>query len=781
MTSRIVRDTPARGFLDSFLIGNGELGAAVRGAHGVAELDLNLDTLWVGGPHAPVVEPRGDVARLREATLRRDTAEAERQAEALRGDGWADCYVPLGSLSWCWRDHAAGEDFRRGLELDVAEAWLDEGGAELWLFASAPDRVLVAQAAGDVHAGGVGDASFRSPLRTDYSEEFETDGVRWLLVAGRAPSVLAPTHVDAATPPAYDDEAPDADGTVATGMGWALAVAVGSDPGSGAPRLIAAGSTGFRGATSRPSADLALLVDDARRLVEAALGTPTAELQRRHREDYRPLFEACRLRLGGGEHAETTTLAFDLGRYLLISSSRAGTLPPTLQGIWNADLRAPWCSGYTTNINLTMNYWPAEVVGLEQLTEPLFRFARTLTASGTPTASALYGARGAVIHHNTDIWGYSEPVMGQSEWSNWTGTLPWIAAHASAHLDFNRDDAFRDTAALPLLRAAALFLLDNLVTAPDGGLFVAPSTSPEHVFVDAAGVRGAVTYGSAMDQEFAHEVFTNLLRLASQAGDAGALEEEAFRALQHLRLPQPDTQGALMEWAAGYEGVEPGHRHMSHLYGLFPGTRITELGTPADFDAARRALTRRLDHGMGQTGWSQTWIACAAARLRQPEVAALALQVQLDQLMSPTLLDLHPMWNAPEGFVFQIDGNFGLVAAVAEMLLQSHSGVISLLPALPGAWPDGEVAGLHARGGSVVAIVWRAGSLAEATITVGGPELVIETEARKHLRVTDAQGRQQPLSLLDDAPEGRARWHWVGLPGTRLVLAAFPGPVDSLG
>lgn len=767
------------GFLDSFLIGNGELGAAVRGSRGLAELDLNLDTLWAGGPHAPVVEPRGDVARLREATLRGDTAEAERQAEALRGDGWADCYVPLGSLSWRWRNDVAGEDFRRGLDLEVAEAWLGEGGAELRLFTWAADRVLVAQIAGDVKAGPVGDAAFRSPLRTEFSEAFEADGVRWLLVAGRAPSVLAPTHVDEEAPPAYDDESPDADGTVATGMGWALAVAVGSDPGSGAPRLIAAGATGFRGTVNRPSADLAALMGEAREQVESVLGTPTVELRRRHRDDHRPLFEACRLRLGGGEQAETVNAAFDLGRYLLISSSRAGTLPPTLQGIWNADLRAPWASGYTTNINLTMNYWPAEVVGLGQLTEPLFAFARTLTASGTPTASALYGARGAVIHHNTDIWGCAEPVMGQTEWSNWTGTLAWIAAHAVAHLDHNRDDAFRDEVALPLLRSAALFLLDNLVTAPDGGLVVAPSSSPEHVFVDSAGVRGAVTYGSAMDQEFAHEVFTNLVRLASEAGDTGALEDEAARALEHLRLPQPDAQGALMEWAAGYEGVEPGHRHMSHLYGLFPGTRITELGTPADFDAARLALTRRLDHGMGQTGWSQTWIACAAARLRQPEVAAQALQLQIDQLMSPTLLDLHPMWTAPDGFVFQIDGNFGLVAAVAEMLMQSHSGAISLLPALPEAWPDGEVSGLRARGGSVVAIVWRAGSLAEATITACGPELVIETQARMHLRAMDAQGRQQALSALIDAPEGRARWHWIGVPGTRLTLAPFPGPGDS--
>ena len=770
MTSQIIRDTPAKGFLDSFLIGNGELGAAVRGSGGLLSLDLNLDTLWAGGPHASVVEPRGDIAHLRDATMRGDTAEAERQAAALRSDGWADCYLPLGTLAWHWRDAVEGEDFQRGLDLEVAEAWFREGEAELRLFTSAPDRVLVAQIGAASPWGAALDPTFTSPLRTGYAEQYEADGVRWLLVAGRAPSVLAPTHVDAETPPEYDDEGPDADGNVATGMGWALAVAVGSDPGSDAPRLIAAGSTGFRGATSRPSADLAVLVAEARRRVEDVLGAPTSELERRHRGDYGTLFEACRLRLGGGAQAETINVAFDLGRYLLISSSRPGTLPPTLQGIWNADLRAPWCSGYTTNINLTMNYWPAEVVGLGRLTEPLFAFARTLTGTGTRTARSLYGARGAVVHHNTDIWGYSEPVMGQTEWSNWTGTLPWIAAHAAWHLDFHHDDRFLRDHALPLLRQASAFLLDTLVEGPGGRLVVSPSTSPEHVFVDAAGVRGAVTYGSAMDQEFAHEVFTNLLRLAAEAGESGPLEDEVTNALAHLRLPEPDAQGALMEWAAGYEGVEPGHRHMSHLYGLFPGTRITELGSPADFDAARRALKRRLDHGMGQTGWSQTWIACAAARLRQPEVAALALQVQLDQLMSSTLLDLHPMWTAPEGFVFQIDGNFGLVAAVVEMLLQSHSGAISLLPALPEAWPDGEVTALHARGGSLVDIAWRGGALTSATITSGAPELVIESDAWPGLRVTGLDGQPQPLSLLDDAPEGRARWRWAGVPGTQLLL-----------
>ncbi|MDM7856404.1 glycosyl hydrolase family 95 catalytic domain-containing protein [Cellulomonas alba] len=735
-------DAPAARFADCYLLGNGSLGVAVRGGVGAERLSLNLDTLWSGGPVTRGdARPPGDVQQLRAAVAAGDHARADRLARALQASAWVQSFQPLGWIDWQYdpgrSDVPTG--YRRNLHLlSGIASTADATGVLLETFVSSPDRVLVCRATGP-STTAVPRVGSPHPVVTSSSSGA---GVTWMTMSGRAPADVLPHYVDGEPPVTYAADDPDADGLVDAGMGFALVVAWVPDESGGS--LVAAAESGFRGWQSRPSADVEALAAVARARVEAALAVDVGELRRRHVLDQQEVLGGCELDLSpsaaSNPEAARAELYFDLGRHLLAAGSRPGTQPLTLQGIWNDDVRPAWSSNLTTNINTPMSYWGAEVSGLGTLHEPLLDLVEDLLEAGRRTARETYGARGACVHHNTDLWRFTDPVPGLPQWVNWASALWWLTDHAVQHHAYlgpgPEADAFLANRVLPALRASAAFALDMLVPHSDGALVVSPSSSPEHAFL-ADGRPYAVTWGSAMDQELVHDILTSTVELVGSRGrdaDDAELVREASAALARLRLPVA-FDGIRAEWADDLEPEEVGHRHLSHLYGVFPGHRSGAVEPQEELQASRAALALRLAEGSGYTGWSQAWVLCLAARLRDGALAERAIETLLGPLSSRSLLDLHPLDGWPGGAVFQIDGNLGAVAGIAELVVQSHDGVVALLPALPAGWPSGRARGLRVRGGDVVDLEWEDGALASAVIhAVATRDVVVELPG-------DGQGR----------------------------------------
>ena len=727
MTARYCLDlpAPAQWFMDSFLLGNGRLGATLKGAMAAERIDLNLDRLWSGGPETVprTPSPAGLLPALRAAVRRGDAATADALSRQMQGQGWTQSYQPLAGLLF---GHAAGTGTGYARRLDLSQAVSVQtyaapaGPVELTAFVSAPRDVVVmlAQGAGLLPPEQMTlDWDCPHPASTRHWTE---GAVRWAQVTGRAPSLVIPPYVDADPAILYAEDEPDADGLVDRGMGFAAVAAL--VPVAGGAMLVIGADCGFRGAFARPSADVAALAASAEAQVRAALGHSPQALMDEHRADHAALFGRADLHLParpemGARDPARAELFWHFGRYLLISSSRPGGEPANLQGIWNPYRRPAWSSNHTTNINTGMNYWPAEPVALGDLAAPLVRMVQELAQAGAATARHYYGLPGTVTHHNTDLWRFTRPVQGNPVWANWTGALPWLSAHLWDHWDYGSagEDFARDTL-LPLLAQIARFQLALLVDDGAGGLIASPSSSPEHPFLGPDGQPYGVTEGAAMDQELCHELFTRLVALSDRFGEEGEVAAQARAALTRLRLPGRDASGALMEWAQPLTGAEPGHRHLSHLYGLHPGQRITGGDELA---AARAALDHRMANGSGYTGWSMSWVISMAARLGDPARAAAALETLLTALATPALLVLHPYEGMPGNIVFQIDGNFGGTAGVTELLLQSAPGTIRLLPTLLPGWEDGSLTGLRARGGHRVDVRWQAGAVVAARVTAG--------------------------------------------------------------
>lgn len=470
--------------------------------------------------------------------------------------------------------------------------------------------------------------------------------------------------------------------------------------------------------------------EDPGKTVEDTLTKASAlsydKLYETHLAEYQPYFRRTQLSLSydtaldalstgerlkriDADHPDNGLIAtyFSFGRYLLLASSRGDCLPANLQGIWNQDISAPWGSKFTININTEMNYWPANSCNLAECQMPLFEHLRRMLPNGIRTAKEMYGCSGFVAHHNTDLWGDTAPQDICISATFWVMGAAWLCTHIWRHYLYTCDLVFLKEY-YPVLKEAVRFFFDFLIEV-DGAYVTCPSISPENTYIMENGTRGCLTYGAAMDNEILHELFENLLSAAPLVGDTDtAFLEKA--AEYNAKIPglQIGKHGQIMEWRKDYEEAEPGHRHISHLWALHPAFQITPDATPQLCDAAKITLERRLKSGGGHTGWSRAWIINMYARLWNGAECYNNLLLLLQKSTLENLLDNHPP--------FQIDGNFGAAAGIAEMLLQSNEARTVLLPALPAAWSDGSVTGLCGVGGITYDITWNNGALVRATL-----------------------------------------------------------------
>jgi alpha-L-fucosidase 2 len=724
---RLTYDAPAAGWTEALPLGNGRLGAMVFGGTESERLQINEATLWGGGPHdytSP--EAATHLAAIRRLIFSGKVEEAEALSAKVMGEPKLLMpYQPFCDVRLSFPGHADARDYHRTLLLDdaIAETAYSVGSTRFRreVFVSHPDQVLVAR----ITASRPGQLTLGVGLDSPQpGTRVETEGDDGLSLTGQIqprenpPGSWVGSWKESGVRFAASLRV-RVDGGRARARDGRLEIA-----GADAVTILLSAATSFRSYRDIGGDAMAAAREPLRR----PMALPYDRVRQRHVEDFQPLFSRVKLRLGESLSTRTTdrrvasftddedpsllALYFAFGRYLLISSSRPGGQPANLQGIWNEGLVPAWGSKWTTNINLEMNYWQADSGDLWETEEPLWSLIRDLRATGAETARVHYGSRGWVLHHNTDLWRATTPVDGP--WGLWPMGAVWLANQMWDHYEFSGDREFLEREAYPAMKEAAEFALDTLVEAPDGTPFggrlvTNPSTSPENRYF-LNGKPHHLTYGATMDLELMRELFASCRGAAEILGTDDDLRSELERAETRLPPPQVGSRGQLQEWIEDYPEVEPTHRHVSHLYSLYPGHGIGLGATPTLAAAARRTLELR---GDGGTGWSEVWKTALWARLGDAERAYANLKLLITRNTLPNMFDLCPP--------FQIDGNLGGPAAITEMLIQSRPDEIRLLPALARRWPSGSLKGVRVRGGGRVDLVWNEGRLTEVRLQCDHP------------------------------------------------------------
>ena len=738
----ILRYTKAAAdFNEALPIGNGRIGGMVYGRPDRELIGLNEDSVWSGGlRHRINPNAKEALGEVRKLLAEGDIPAAEKMAfETMQGiNPNSRHYMPLGDLriDLAGIDKDAVKGYERTLNISNATASVKYhvGDVEYTreYFVSAPDQALVVRLASSKPGALTLDVSIDG--RDDYYDDNRPCGKNTILYTGGCGSADGIFFAAALTGRTQG-------GTIRT-VGNVLRI-----EGAYEAVLVLTVRTSFyeyslceKGDKLQHPEGGAVLpgrgfetkaVEDAVR----AIGKSYTELRTKHMQDYKALYDRVTLQLpdnsdGASELPTDERIArlhngieasgelpgdnklmelyFQYGRYLMISGSRPGTQPLNLQGIWNKDMWPAWGSKYTVNINTEMNYWPAESCNLSECHLPLFDLMERVCENGRVTAKEMYGIdKGFVSHHNVDLWGDTAP---QDKWipaTIWPMSGAWLALHVFAHYEYTQDEDFlRDK--YHLIKEAAEFFTEFLIEDSEGRLVTSPSVSPENTYRTDKGVEGCMCIGPSMDSQILTMLFTDVIKCTEILKKDEAFADTLKQMLQKLPQPEIGKYGQIKEWAVDYDEVEIGHRHISQLFALHPADLITPKGTPELADAARATLNRRLSHGGGHTGWSRAWIANMWARLYDHENFYDNILRLLGNSTNPNMLDNHPP--------FQIDGNFGGTAAIAEALLQCTNGEIILLPALPKQWPEGSINGLRAKGGITVNLRWSKGQLTEAEL-----------------------------------------------------------------
>lgn len=739
---------PAGEWTDSLPLGNGRIGAMVFGGIEKERIALNEDTLWSGYPRdTNHYGASGYLEEARKLSRERKFEELEKLIEEHMLGDYTESYLPLGDifLSFPNIEEEKTEEYYRDLLLDEAVAhtgYTCEGiHYRREAFVSHPAQAFFMRISADRSKAVSVEAEIASPLRSEVCAEENT-----LILRGICPSHVEPSYLESETPVIYEEEE-EKKGIAFEGIlhisctGGQIRcenqriIVTDADE----VLLVFAVRTSFNGFMKLPYLEGKEYHKAVVKDLEKIACRKYEELKQEHIRDYQALYERVGFSLTDGEEdllptderlrnfAQTQTdlhlyeLIFQYGRYLMIASSRENTQPSNLQGIWNAEFRAPWSSNYTLNINTEMNYWPAESCNLSELHEPLFRMVEELRMTGRKTAEVHYGKNGVAVHHNTDIWRLSNPVGRQNRgtvgYAYWCMSFGWLCRHMFEHYEYTLDREFLENRAYPAIRDAAVFFLEMLTEEENGYLILSPSTSPENTF-RYQGKESRIARTTTMTTAIIKEVFRNACACQKILGIDRELGQELEACLRKLIPYQTGADGRLMEWYEEYEDVEVTHRHISHLYPLYPGNEITPDQTPELARACEKSLLVRGDDG---TGWSLGWKINAWARLGDGEHAYRLLKRQLRFVDTSdtnysngggtyrNLFDAHPP--------FQIDGNFAAVSGIVQMYVQSMNGRILLLPALPEEWKNSSLRGIRLPGDMQLDLEVKDGLLEKAVIS----------------------------------------------------------------